>query len=64
VARFGRLDSCSGSGTHSSALSSALAASGACSLAHSELDWWGLKISLRLHLAHLHCGSHYSVRSF
>jgi hypothetical protein len=50
VARFGRLDS---SSNHSYA----------CSLVHSELSWRGLKSSLHLHGAHMHCGSHYSVRS-
>jgi hypothetical protein len=50
VARFGQLDS---SSIHSYA----------CSLVHSELSWWGLKSSLQLHIAHMHCGSHYSVES-
>jgi hypothetical protein len=35
----------------------------ACSLVQSELSWWGLKSSLHLHVAHMHYGSHYSVRS-
>jgi hypothetical protein len=30
---------------------------------YSELSWWGLTSSLPLHVAHVHCGSHYSVRS-
>jgi hypothetical protein len=50
VARFGQLDS---SSIHSYA----------CSLVHSELSWWGLKSSLQSHIAHMHCGSHYSVES-
>jgi hypothetical protein len=49
MARFGWLDN----STHGYAFS----------LVHNELSWWGLKSSLHLHIAHMHCGSHYSVRS-
>jgi hypothetical protein len=52
VARFGRRDSSSsGGGVHSYA----------CSLVQSELSWWGLESSFHLHVAHMHCGSHYSI---
>jgi hypothetical protein len=27
----------------------------ACSMAHSGLSWWGLKSSMRLHVAHMDC---------
>jgi hypothetical protein len=30
---------------------------------YSKLSWWGLESSLLLHVAHMHCGSHYSVKS-
>jgi hypothetical protein len=29
-----------------------------------ELNWWGLKSSLHLKVAHTHYGSHYSFTSF
>jgi hypothetical protein len=30
---------------------------------YSELSWWRLQSSLPLHVAHMHCGSRYSVKS-